>query len=97
MLILRQLRTFTLIISLSSNLPWIACDSDRHDVGTSKSTSVAPDDTETKLLDQEYGVRYASACEGKTIASNSFDVIHLLLVLIKFQFDTNLILFSFSV
>lgn len=35
-------------------------------IGAEKGdNSETPNDTETELLDKEYGVKYASACEGK--------------------------------
>lgn len=33
------------------------------------SGEASEDDKETELLDKEYGVRYASACEGEYLAS----------------------------
>lgn len=55
MTILRNLCILTIIVTLCQAI-FTYCEKD--EIKTHE-------DTETELLDKEYGVRYASACEGK--------------------------------
>lgn len=64
MLILNKLKVYTLIVNFFLILPTIDSNDEKNqetpEMGVSKSG-----DTEAEFLDKEYGVRYASACEGK--------------------------------
>lgn len=63
MFIFDRLRISTFTLSFLLILPPITCNNEENP--KKQVSKVASGDTEAELLDQEYGVRYASACEGK--------------------------------
>lgn len=71
MVILRNPCIFLIVLIF---IPIIySVDASKDEVNKPQSSDIKPSDSETELLDKEYGVRYADACEGKRKLSSYYD------------------------
>lgn len=67
------LKQYFILITAIAAIPQCLLASDK-DVKNPQTTGVEKNDDQSELLDKEYGVRYASACEGKYWSLDKSDV-----------------------